>query len=355
VIGHQLHRLICPHCHTTTCAELPTGVESGGFGPQLSALVGLLGGAYHLSHRKVRSLLDQVLGVEISTDAINAIRCRLSESLASLVEEAAEAIRHEQVAHLDETGGPIGNADGNNPERKRGWLWVMVTPTLAVFQLALSRCAAVAQELLGESFSGVVISDRYSAYSWLPLERRQICWAHLKRDLTAIAERCGVSAEVGGRLLELEQQLFHQWHRWRAGQINRQELQSVTTPIRLAFEQTLQRVVELGCQRKERSPWARTVRTCQQLLKQKQALWTFLETPGIEPTNNAAERALRQAVIQRKISHGVQSSKGAICRSRLLTVTVTLRQQGRDVWDFLEQAWIAHHRGGVMPSLLPDR
>ena len=96
------------------------------------------------------------------------------------------------------------------------------------------------------------------------------------------------------------------------------------------------------------------MRTCQQLLKHKQALWTFLEHPGIEPTNNAAERALRPAVIQRKISHGVQSAKGALCRSRLLTVTTTLRQQGRDVWDFLEQAWIAQHHGGVMPSLLPS-
>jgi transposase len=115
-------------------------------------LVGLLGGGYHLSHRKVRSLLDQVLGVEISTGAINTIRCRLSESLATLVEEAVTSIRHEKVAHMDETGGPIGNADGNNPERKRGWLWVMVTPALAVFHLALSRSA----------------TDRYGAYSWLP-------------------------------------------------------------------------------------------------------------------------------------------------------------------------------------------
>jgi hypothetical protein len=102
--------------------------------------------------------------------------------------------------------------------------------------------------------------------------------------------------------------------------------------------------------------------------KHQRALWTFLEHPGIEPTNNAAAdevfsagvRALRQAVIQRKItglpsnSRGVQSRQGAICRSRLLTVTTSLRQQGRDVWQFLEQAWIAHHRGGVMPSLLPD-
>ncbi len=96
------------------------------------------------------------------------------------------------------------------------------------------------------------------------------------------------------------------------------------------------------------------MRTCQQLLKVANGLWTFLEIEGIEPTNNAAERALRQSVIQRKISHGVQSRQGAICRSRLLTVATTLREQGRDVWQFLEQVWIAHHRGGVMPSLLPD-
>jgi transposase len=113
-------------------------------------------------------------------------------------------------------------------------------------------------------------------------------------------------------------------------------------------------VVELGVQRGERTPWASTVRTCQKLLKVADALWTFLENEGIEPTNNAAERALRPAVIQRKVSHGVQSANGAICRARLLTVTTTLRQQGRDVWQFLEQAWIAHHHGGVMPSLLLD-
>jgi hypothetical protein len=103
------------------------------------------------------------------------------------------------------------------------------------------------------------------------------------------------------------------------------------------------------------------VRTCQQILQLADGLWTFLEIERIEPTNNAAERALRQSVIQRKVtglpsnSRGVQSREGAICRSRLLTVTTTLRQQGRDVCQFLEQAWIAHHRGGVMPSLSRDQ
>jgi hypothetical protein len=131
-------------------------------------------------------------------------------------------------------------------------------------------------------------------------------------------------------------------------------LQQGCRPIRQAFVASLQRVVELGCERGERTPWAKTVRTCQQLHSVADGLWSFLEIEGVEPTNNAAERALRQSVIQRKISHGVQSTNGAICRSRLLTVSTTLRQQGRDVWQFLEQAWIAHHCGGVMPSLLPD-
>ena len=155
------------------------------------------------------------------------------------------------------------------------------------------------------------------------------------------------------KLLALQQQLFVQWHQWKDGTIDWDQLQQSCRPLRQRFEGTLQRVLDLGLTRKERTPWAQTVRTCQQLLLRKEALWTFLEIHGIEPTNNAAERALRQSVIQRKISLGVQSASGAICRSRLLTVTTSLRQQERDIWQFLEQAWIAHHRRGVMPSLLP--
>ncbi|MCS5693611.1 transposase [Cyanobium sp. FGCU-6] len=148
--------------------------------------------------------------------------------------------------------------------------------------------------------------------------------------------------------------MFDHWHRYKDSTIDWPALQQSWRPIRKAFEARLQQAEELGYQWGERTPWAKTVRTAQQILQLADGLWTFLETRGIEPTNNAAERALRQSVIQRKISHGVQSRQGAICRSRLLTVTTTLRQQGRDVWQFLEQDWIAHHRAGVLPSLLPD-
>jgi hypothetical protein len=230
----------------------------------------------------------------------------------------------------------------------------MVTAVVTVFIQGLSRSTAAAIELLGSTFGGIVVSDRFSVYNHIPLERRQICWAHVIRDLTAIAERPGASAEFGAELLELQRQLFAHWHRYKEGAIDWPNLQQACVPIRQSFEAALRRAVELGHQSGERTPWAKTVGTCRRLLPVADGLWTFLKIKGIEPTNNAAERALRQSVIQRKISHGVQSRQGAICRSRLLTVTTTLRQQGRDVWPFLEQAWVAYHRGGEMPSLLPD-
>jgi transposase len=354
VIEHRLHRLVCPCCSTSTCATLAADVEASHYGPRLSALVGLLGSAFPLSFCKTQALLDQLLGIEMSRGAIAKVRERICATLEQPMQEALAFARQQPVAYVDETGAPTGNADGNNPTGKRGWQWVMVTAVVTVFIQGLSRSTAAAIELLGSTFGGIVVSDRFSAYNHLPTQQRQLCWAHLIRDLTAIAERPGASAEFGAELLGLQQQLFAHWHHYKQGTIDWPALQQGCRPIRQAFEARLQQVVELGYQRGERTPWAKTVRTCQQLLLVVDGLWTFLEVEGIEPTNNAAERALRQSVIQRKISHGVQSRQGAICRSRLLTCTTTLRQQGRDIWGFLEQAWIAHHRGGVMPSLLPD-
>jgi transposase len=191
----------------------------------------------------------------------------------------------------------------------------LVTAVVTVFMQGLSRSAAASIELLGNVFGGIVVSDRFSAYNHLATQQRQLCWAHLIRDLTAIAERPGASAQIDAELLGLQQQLFVQWHQWKDGTIDWDQLQQNCRPIRQHFEGTLQRVVDLDLARKERTPWAQTVRTCHKLLQRKEALWTFLEIHGVEPTNNTAERALRQSVIQRKISLGVQFVSGAICRT----------------------------------------
>jgi transposase len=355
VIEHRRHRLVCPCCSNSTCATLPLDVEASRYGPRLSALVGMLGSTFPLSFSKTQALLEQLLGVTISRSAIAAIRDRLSAALEQPSSVALEVARQQQVAYVGETGAPTGNADGGNPNGKRGWQWVMVTPMVTVFLQGLSRSSAAAIELLGSSFRGIVVSDRFSAYNHLPIEQHQLCWAHVIRDLVAIAERPGASAELGAQLLELQKQLFVQWHRYKNDAIDWHTLQQGSRPIRQRLVAVLERIVALEIERGERTPSAKTVRTCQQLHSVADGLWTFLEIEGIEPTNNAAEQALRQSVIQRKISHGVQSRQGGICRRRLLTVTTTLKQQGRDVWQFLEQAWIAHHHPtAVMPSLLAN-
>ena len=155
VIEHRLHRLVCPCCSTSTCATLPMDVEPSRYGPRLSALVGLLGSAFPLSFSKTQALLDQLLGVEISRGAIATIRQRLSAALAQPMAEALQAARQQPVAYVDETGAPTGNADGGNPNGKRGWQWVMVTPVVTVFLQGLSRSAAAAIELLGSAFDGM--------------------------------------------------------------------------------------------------------------------------------------------------------------------------------------------------------
>jgi transposase len=170
----------------------------------------------------------------------------------------------------------------------------MVTAVVTVFVQGLRRSTAAAIKLLGSTFGGIVVSDRFSTCNHLPTKQRQLCWAHLIRDLTAIAERPGASAEFGAQLLGLQQQLFGHWHNYKQGTIDWPALQQSCLPIRQAFVSTLQQEVELGYQRGERTPWASTVRTCKQLQKVTGGLWTFPETRGFEPTNNAAERALRR-------------------------------------------------------------
>ena len=182
VIEHRLHRLVCPCCSTSTCATLPADVEASPYGPRLSSLVGLLGSVFPLSFSKTQALLDQLLGVEISRGALAKVRQRLSAALAQPMQEALAFARQQPVAYVDETGAPTGNADGNNPTGKRGWQWVMVTAVVTVFIQGLSRSTAAAIELLGSTFGGIVVSDRFSAYNHLPTQQRQLCWAHLIRD-----------------------------------------------------------------------------------------------------------------------------------------------------------------------------
>ncbi len=354
VIEHQLHQLDCACCGRKTRAKLPLEVPSTGYGDRLAAIVAWLSGEHRQSYRMVKSLLATLFGVDLSRSSINRLRNQVSEALAVPVEQAHQYVQIQTFVHSDETGFSQGNGDGLNPSRTKGWLWVLVTPKIKVFSVVLSRSQATAKALIGEAFKGILISDRYNAYNWLDVMHRQICWAHLKRDLTAMAERTGVSKEIGEALLRREARLFRWWHRVRDGTMSRSQFVAAVEPLRLGFKTSLEAVAALPIGKNEKSPLAKTIRTARKLLKVEAALWTFVYVEGIEPTNNKAEQALRTAVIWRRTSFGSQSQGGSEFVARILTVLTSLKAQQRNPLDYLIETMGAKRLGLSAPSLLPQ-
>lgn len=198
---------------------------------------------------------------------------------------------------------------------------------------------------MGDHYAGTVGSDRYSAYNWLDSLYRQVCWAYLKRDFQAWVERGGESAVIGRLLLTRLKQFFGFCHRVRDGTLARVDFQTLMRPI---WEEVVG-LLEIGTLLDHR----KTRRTSHNILKVKQALWTFVDREGVEPTNNSAERALRRGVIWRRRSNGTQSVNGSMFVERVLTAVMTLRQQKRDVLDYLDTACKAATLGNLAPSLLP--
>lgn len=338
VIEHRLHALKCCCCGKSTRAKLPEAANEKGYGARARSLVGLLSSAYRLSHQAVKELMWEVWGVRISVGSINRIRQELSQRLKSVVAEAQAYVHRSKQANVDETSWKQHNGDGRNPDHQAAWLWVAVCGALRVYRIELNRSQTSAKALLGESYGGIVTSDRYSAYNWLPLEQRQVCWAHLQRDFTRMAERCGVAGELGQALLDQSRRLFRWCGRVRDGTLSHALFEAAVIRLRDGVKRLLQEAADLCASPREKSPLAKTARTCAQILKVEPALWRFLPSDSLELTNNAAERALRPAVIWRRLSLGSQSEAGSEFVANLLTVVMTLRAQGRSVLDFLIQA-----------------
>ncbi len=333
---YALHALECCDCGTMTRAELPAGVPTRSFGPSVVAAIALLMGAYRMSKRAVQMLLADMFGLKISLGAIVDSQFVASTALANPVEQA-----HEHVA-----AAPIKHADETSWRDKTGtvWLWTAVTPLVTVFLVQARRTAEAAMNLLGNA-NGVLISDRFSAYHWWPIWARQVCWAHLIRDFTAIAERGGHSKRIGEALLEEAKQLFLWWNRVRDGTLRRESFRKYVSPLRKRVEALLDEGT--------RCDHGKTARTCAKIRRVGCCLWYFVDHEGVDPTNNAAERAVRHGVLWRKSSLGTKSEAGSMFVSRVLTAHATLRQQGRNVLAFLRAACTAQLHGVTPPSLLP--
>lgn len=338
VTEYQLHTLACARCGATTAATLPAGVPRGAFGPQLEATVAVCTGVYHLSRRTTVGLMGDLCGVELALGTVTACEQAVSTAVAGPVAEAHRYVQEQAVGHADETGWRQG--------RQRAWLWVMVSTLVTVFLIHARRNTEAARHLIGDSRALVLVSDRWSAYKDWPIEQRQLCWAHLLREFTAFTERGGAAARLGRALLTDADTLFARWHRVRDGTLSRPRFWRQMRPLRRRVERRLRHGV--------RCPDGKTAATCRDLVQLKMALWTFIDIPGVEPTNNAAERALRPAVLWRKGSFGTHSAAGSRFAERMLTVATTLKQQGRHIVDYVAQASAASLHGQPPPSLLPD-
>lgn len=354
IVEHRLHQLECGHCGTLTRASLPGDIPTRGYGVRVVALVAVLSGLYRHSTRMVQSAMQDIFGITMSLGTVNKLRLEASDAVESAVSEAKTYVQNSKIVGADETSFPQGNVDGCNAKNRKAWLWVAVTPLVTFFQITLSRCRDTAKNLLGENFGGILNSDRYSAYNWVDLEQRQLCWAHLKREFIKISERPGISQDIGNALVDQQEKLFELWYQVRDGTLSRFSFQQLVTPIRSSIKSSLQEAADYEIGSQEKTPLAKTVRTCRQLLVVEQALWLFVFVEGVEPTNNAAERAIRPAVIWRRTSFGSQTKAGSNFVARMLTVVTTLKSQGRNVLEFMTQAVNAKRLGQPSPSLLPQ-
>lgn len=337
VTEHRLHRVTCLVCGGQTRVTLPTDVPTGAFGPRLQATVAVLSGQYHLSQRQVADVCGTVLDAPLAASSVAGLCQATATALAEPVAVVQATLSAAPVANADETRWPQAG--------QTQWLWVVVTGLATVFTIAASRSSQVIKTLLGEDYTGVVGSDRYSGYAWLDETCRQLCWAHLKRDFQGLVDRGGAAEEIGTAALALVRDLFAVWHQCRDGHLDRAGLIAQMQPVQDAFDALLD--TGIAC------PDAKAAGLSRALDRLWPALWTFVDADGVEPTNNAAERALRPAVLWRKGSFGTQSEGGARFVERLLTVTATCRQHGLSVLDYLTAVCTATQLGGPAPSLLP--
>src|SRR5215813_3370830 len=336
VIEYQRHRLTCPCCGETTCADLPLGVPLGQSGPRLVAFAGLLMAYFRQSKRRTALFLETLLNQPCCPALTLKMQAQVTAALRPAYEELASALPSQQHLGIDES--PTKEA------ATKAWLWTFVACLFTVFAVRDTRAATVLSGLLTDAFTGVVVCDRAKMY-WAR-GRLQWCWAHLARDFQALADsEDGVVKRLVHDLLRPTRELFRQWSRCRDGTISRAELNRCLTPVRRAVEGLLLRGLFSG--------HPRLVGMCRELYEHREWLWTFLEQE-VEPTNNASERALRHAVIWRKLSFSTRSASGSRFVETMLTVIETCRQQSRDVFAYVTAAVQAHVAGQPTPSLLPE-
>lgn len=325
----------CNDCGARVYQPLPGPIKRRHFGPGVLALVGLLTGSLNTSKRKALALINDLFGIPMSLGGLSACEAQLTKVLEQPHRELTDHVQAQPTAHADETGWRRGN-------RQKGWLWTLCCTTAAVFMIQAGRGQKAAQRILGR-FAGILHCDRWSGYNCFA-GVRQLCWAHLKRDFKALGEAKGKMGRTGRALYDLAKAILHLRKRVRDGTLLWVTFQRRMEPLMKRVETLLEQGADSG---------APLSGQCRRIFNQRQYLWTFVHDARVEPTNNFAERTIRQAVLWRKGSFGTQSERGARYAERILSVCATCRLQGRSIIEYLRDACHCHFDGLAVPSLIP--
>jgi transposase len=338
VTEYQGQARTCPDCGAVTRAAIPRDILAHSVGPRLTATLSYFAGCHGVSKRGVEEIAAAVFDAPVSLGTVVNLEHEVSAALAAPHREALAAVQQAAVKHGDETSWKLAG--------QLCWLWAAATAGVVAFVIHAKRSAAGLTALLGAEIQGILCSDRWGVYNRVPAARRQVCWAHLKRDFQKVVDRGGPSVAVGQQGRLIVKKVFAAWHAFQAGQCTRAQLEAQLDPVANRLQRVLLEGAILGA-----DPTVATF--CENVLAAEPALWTFVRTEGVEPTNNFIERLLRRAVLWRRRSFGCVSVAGCRFVERILTVVQTRRLQDKSVLDYLHDALRAHRTGQPCPQLLP--
>lgn len=266
VTEYQIYAGDCNQCNKNSLGKLPTGVSWSMLGQRATAMTANLSGTYRISKNNIVCMYRDIFDFDLSVGMICKAEKTVSHALEAPVNQANIFIKSSDNVGI--------NADetGFKEKGRRMWAWIATSCFVAVFIIRKNRNKSIAKELLGENFKGILCSDRYSAYQCIPNEKRQLCWAHLERDFRKISERTESSGIIGADLLVQTNNLFHFWHQFKNGDIDRNTLKKKTKSIRIFIEGLLRRG--------KRSKHNKTSGTSRNILSYGSALWSFMEFFG---------------------------------------------------------------------------
>ena len=346
VCEHRAMRAWCPRCLRHHDAPLPAAVKKAGLlGVRLTALLGWFKSQGHDSYSILAEFLRDVAGRPVSRGLLAKAIQKVSAALADPCAALTEALVRQERLNVDETG--------HCENKRRMWTWVFRADNFTVFHIDSSRGSDVLVKMLGDEFSGTLGCDYFSAYRKYMGNRPQVltqfCLAHVIRDLkfiTTLPDQA--AARWGHRMLAGMRRLFGVIHR-RDATVHRSDPMTDD-----AFGRAMTRARDALRNRARRGPPRREVQhLIARFRKHGDAYVRFVTTPGVAPTNNLAEQALRCVVIDRRLTQGTRSPRGRQWCQRVWTAAATCRQQARSFFAYLNDTLHAALENRQTPTLLP--